>query len=792
METRSKEKTIVLLDVHAILHRAYHALPEFVSSKGEPTGALYGLSSMLIRIITDLKPDYIIACYDLPEPTYRHEAYDEYKAGRPKTDGALVHQIERSKDIFETFDIPIYSLSGFEADDMLGTIVEALKNKKEIRVIIASGDMDTLQLVDNRRVQVYTLKKGINDTILYDEKAVQKRFGFKPTLLPDFKGLRGDPSDNIIGIKGIGEKTATTLVEKFGTIENMYTELKKDSDTFKKIGISERVFTLLKEGEEEAVFSKMLATIRRDAPIAFSIPSRIWKESVDEQKILGIFDELEFKTLKIRLANLLKGVVVATKNVTRKSCEKIDEKELKKALVGLWLLDSNITNPTPDDLLRFTKKKSLSEAVEFVVSKIKTEGLERVLNDIEAPVIPIVEAMNARGIKTDVGYLKKLSQKHHKTLDELQKEIWKFAGEEFNTNSSKQLGSVLFDNLGLALKRHKKTSTGAKSTKESELEKMRDLHPIIPLILKYRELQKLLSTYIDNLPDKVSSDGRLRATFLQTGTTTGRMSSREPNLQNIPIKTELGQDIRNAFVAEKNFTLVSFDYSQIELRIAAILSEDEKLTRIFKEGGDVHTAVAANIFNVSPENVDKEMRRRAKVINFGILYGMGVNALKENLGTDRKDAQEFYNAYFETFDKLARYIDSIKSDVKRKGCTETLFGRRRYFGTSNISVPYIQAAEERMAINAPFQGTCADVMKIAMKNVNEYIVENNLKEDVSLILQVHDELIYEVRKEKISLIVPEIKKIMEKAVSSKEAKEIPLVVNVELGDTWGDRRQFNV
>lgn len=294
----------MLLDSHAILHRAYHALPDFTSSTGEPTGALYGLAAMLMKIVTDLKPDYIVACFDLPEPTYRHEAYGDYKAGRAKTDDSLVAQINRSRDVFKAFSIPIYEKPGFEADDMLGTIVEQTKKEKDLEVIIASGDMDTLQLVDKKRVQVYTLRKGLNDTVLYDEAAVNERFGFAPVLLPDYKGLRGDPSDNIIGIAGIGEKTATELITHFGSIEDIYKKLKKDKEAFKKAGVKARTIKLLEEGEEEALFSKELATIRRDAKINFVFPKKVWSEELSLQAILDLFTELSFRTLSVRAKTL--------------------------------------------------------------------------------------------------------------------------------------------------------------------------------------------------------------------------------------------------------------------------------------------------------------------------------------------------------------------------------------------------------------------------------------------------------------------------------------------------------
>lgn len=789
-KNKESQKRLVLLDAHAILHRAYHALPDFASSKGEPTGALYGLSSMLIKIIDELKPDYLVACYDLPGPTYRHEAYKEYKAGRKKAEDALVAQMISSRTVFEAFTIPIYEMPGFEADDMLGTIVEEMKTREDIDIIIASGDMDTMQLIDDDRVRVYTLKKGIKDTIIYNEDAVVERFGFVPKLLPDYKGLRGDPSDNIIGITGIGEKTATILIKEFGTIENIYKTLKKDKSKLTKVGISPRIIELLENGEEEALFSKMLATIRLDAPIDFSLPTLSWKESVSTDRIEELFRTLEFRVLGARLKEVMHGKkreeAAPEQGGLSLPTEAIDPLEFKKIAIALWVLDSNITNPSLDDMLFFAKTKSFTEASQKILREVERRNLGFVYERIELPLIPIIEKMQKRGVKIDVDYLRELSGEYHTLSVALEKKIWSMAGEEFNINSPKQMGVVLFDHMGLTVKNHKKTSTGVKSTKESELEKMRELHPIIEEILKYRELQKLLGTYIDTIPNQVGSDGRLHTTFIQTGTTTGRMSSEAPNVQNIPTKSEQGKKIRNAFVAEEGFVLAAFDYSQIELRIAAFLSGDEKLLQIFRDGGDVHRAVAAQVFNVPPEDVESEMRRKAKVINFGILYGMGINALRASLGTTRAEAQLFYEEYFNKFDGLAKYLEKVKADAAKNGYTETFFGRRRYFEGIRSSIPFIRAAAERTAINAPIQGTNADIVKIAMARINEWITEEKMEKNIFLLLQVHDELIFEIDKKAYEAVAPKIKAIMEGVLVPEQIGGITCAAQSVKGYRWGE------
>ncbi|MBI5798691.1 MAG: hypothetical protein HZB10_02055 [Candidatus Yonathbacteria bacterium] len=775
----NSQKTLIILDVHAILHRAYHALPEFSSSKGEPTGALYGLSTMIMKIIKDLKPDYIVGCFDLPQPTFRHEAYEAYKLGRAKAEDDLVHQIKRSRDIFSALGIPAYELPGFEADDLLATIVEKTKKEKNLRIIIASGDMDTLQLVDGDRVLVYTLKKGINDTILYNENRVVERFGFRPSLLPDYKGLRGDPSDNIIGIKGVGEKTATTLITRFGTIEEMYKKLKKNPEAFKEAGLTPRIIKLLENGEEEALFSKALATVRRDAPLEFTIPSRVWKDSFEPAKAEALFTDLDFRGLRGRLHDLV-GIARPETNEV-KGEENVDPAIFKQAQIALWLLNSEITTPSFEDILQHTKKNNFAEALEYLEAEIGKQGLGGVYKDIELPLISIIDGAQEYGILVDKDHLKKLSKKYHTELDVITTRIYAHAGGEFNMNSPKQLGEILFDKLGLTAKGLKKTEGGARSTRESELVKLKDVHPIIVDILLYRELQKLLSTYIDNLPNLVGEDGRLHTTLNQAGTTTGRMSSSNPNLQNIPVRGEMGSAIRDAFVAQKGSTLLAFDYSQIEMRVLAALSQDEHLMEVFRAGTDVHTSVASRVFRVAEKDVTPEMRRRAKVINFGIVYGMGVNALKDNLGSTRAEAQEFYDNYFLTFPKIAKYFDEVKSHAKKDGFTTTYFGRHRFFAGLKSAVPFIRASAERMAMNAPLQGTAADIIKIAMKRAHDGLEKARLLSKAHLLLQIHDELLYEVEEGSVEKVRTVVEEAMEHAVEFP----VPITVSFAVGQRFG-------
>lgn len=798
-----QNKKLVLLDAHAILHRAYHALPDFSSAKGEPTGALYGTILMITKIIEELKPDYMVACYDLPDTTFRKEAYEGYKATRKETDGELVHQLIRSKDIMKVFNIPIYEKAGFEADDILGTIVEQTKNKnpkallgQSIDIIIASGDLDTMQLVDNDRVKIYTLKKGIKDTVLYNEKKVFEKMGFDPKLIPDYKGLRGDPSDNIIGIVGIGEKTATILIQNFGSIEEIYKKLKSKNgeEAFKKIKITPRIIELLKNGEDEALFSKELAIIRKDVPIKFELPYGEWREGADFEKINALLRDLGFRSLVEKL-KIIFGVKNGSEiNLEDKKLEvgrlskDVDEREVQKIAIALWLCNSNMTSPDIKDILNYANTNDFEVAKKKILAELKEKDLEKVWSKIELPIIDVVKKMGERGIKVNKEYLEKLSKEYHIELEKLREKIWKQAGEEFNINSPKQLGEVLFDRMGVVLKNHKKTSTGAKSTNVEVLNQLSEEYPIVREILQYRELQKLLSTYIDNIPQMLDENNRLHTEFLQAGTTTGRMASHEPNLQNIPTKTELGRAIRNAFVASDDFKLVAYDYSQIELRLASMLSGDEKLKSIFKNGEDAHSGVASVIFDVPLEKVDYEMRRVAKIINFGILYGMGVNSLRKNLGekTTREEAQKFYNEYFEKFSGLAKYLEKVKENAKNNGFTKTYFGRRRYFEGISSKVPFVRAMAERMAINAPIQGTNADMVKLAIGRVDEYLKKNNFDKDVFLLLQVHDELVFEIKENLIEKIAPEIEKIMEDIISLSESKGVKFEVNISVGTNWGE------
>ncbi len=788
--TKVGHKLLILLDSHAILHRAYHALPDFTNAQGEPTGALYGFSVMLLKIIKELKPQYIVAAFDREEKTFREERFSAYKGTRAPIDEALIAQLDRAKELCKALGVPVYEHPGFEADDIIGTVVAQCAGNSPagaIDIVIASGDMDTLQLVDGERVRVYTLRKGIQDTVLYDEKGVKERYGFGPELLPDYKGLRGDPSDNIPGVRGIGEVSAMALIQNFGSLEDIYAKLEKKNgkEAFIKKGIKERIITLLLEQKDEAFFSKELGTIRRDAPIENGYIKKEWKEGVDVGVARKFFSELGFKSLAPRLDELFAPTqgLLAASPANSSAEEVIDSAVLERVRLAFWVLDSTKGNASVEEIKDHTGVQSFADALPALEREIDETGdVRRVYRDIELPLYPVLREMEKEGIKVDRAFLADLTRDYSKRARDLEKKIHKEAGEEFNVNSPKQLGEILFGKLALGGKKVKKTATGAISTRAGELEKLRGAHPIIEHLLDYREVQKLLSTYLEPIATMLDSGDRLHTHFVQSGAETGRMSSQNPNLQNIPVRSELGLAIRNIFVAEKGYELVSFDYSQIELRVLAILSGDKNLITIFKSDADIHAGVASRVFGVPEKDVDREMRRRAKVINFGIVYGMGVNALQANLGSTRAEAQEFMDRYFKTFPRVASYLDEIVKEATKRGYTETLFGRRRYFPTLRSKIPYVRAAAERMAMNAPIQGSAADFIKLAMIEVAEAFSKKKFGDEARMLLTVHDELVFEIKKSRVEEVCRVIREKMEGVYDGV----VRPVAHMKKGKRWGE------
>lgn len=875
-------KKLVLIDGHALVHRAFHALPPTMqSAKGILTNAVFGFTSVLIKMIKDLKPEYIVATFDLPGPTFRHEEFAEYKVHRQKAPDELHAQLPLVKEVLTAFGIPIFTKPGFEADDVIGALSEKAKKNKDLQVVIMTGDLDTLQLVDNDKVVVFTLKKGVTDTMTYDEKEVFSRYGLKPSQVVDFKGLKGDPSDNIPGVPGIGEKTASALIQEFGSIEKLYEALGKKS---KKKILTEKLIQKLQENKEMAFFSKKLATIIKDIDIDFDLNNARWLSFYDSEKVQRVLQDLGFYSLIKRLSEMKDiaqptlDMAPAIEKITVDYLEVVAKSDLadifnqiredKKFIIctdgnsiyttldgeksvgfkwGLFstdkkseavfrgiLSDTNIKKIGHD--LKETSKTLIakgfdvrglyfdtklaafllnSDGKDYSLSKIyfnefdknfdpaaieiepryypiaiyelkdklwnklKEEKLLRVFEDIETPLSSVLAKMELFGVRVDTKSLSEMSKVLNKELSKLEKNIYDSCGQEFNINSPQQLSHILFEVLKLKGK-VKRTSKGALSTAADELEKLAGEHKIIEMLLRYRELQKLKTTYVDPFPNYVNKEtGRLHTTFNQIGAVTGRLSSQDPNIQNIPIRTELGQEFRKVFTAERGFSLVSFDYSQLELRVAAHIAKDEKMSEAFNGGEDIHTRTAAEIFKVNPENVTKEMRRQAKVLNFGLIYGMGVLGFQRASGVSRDKAREFIQKYMEEFSGIAEYMRKTKIQAREKGYVETIFGRKRKLPEINSGIPMLVAGAERMAINMPIQGSASELVKLAMIKIQELIDGDD---NVRMLIQVHDELLFEIKKGKEKQFAPGIKQIMENAYQF----DVPIVVDVKYGENWKD------
>lgn len=890
---------LVIIDSHALIHRAFHALPPMTNQKGEVLNAVYGYVSVFLKILKDMKPQYIVAAFDLPQPTFRHEEFEEYKAHRPKAPDDLISQFNKVKEVMRAFGVPIMEMPGYEADDVLGTICEKVKEQKlNVISVVLTGDLDTLQLVDDDKTIVYTLKKGITDTVIYDEKAVIDRYGLHPNQMVDFKGLKGDPSDNIPGVPGVGDKTAAALILKYGSIEGVYEEIEKRQKEVveKKKGkkpaqrevLSEKLIEKMIEFKDQAFLSKKLSIIRRDAPIDFDIEkSRVGQ--YDKENILKMFKEMEFHSLVNRLPWMERGsqssLVVSVEKSEAKEVahevefvdgkEKMDElknrinsnreifilgvsseseelsgleisfdgkkvylikkesvsefkeilesEEIKKISHNMKSLGRNLQREFKIVLRGISfdvmlasyllnpgeREYSLSKAIfsanlageetkenesgsarhllklkEVLSKKIKDSGLDEIFYEIEMPLVSVLLAMEIKGIKTDVSYLENFSVELNDKLKKLEKEIYGLAGEEFNINSPQQISKILFDKLKIEVKGLRKTPGGVISTGASELEKLRGAHPITDLILEYRESFKLKSTYVDALPKMVASDGRIHTNYNQTGTSTGRLSSLEPNLQNIPIRTDLGASIRKAFVADDGYKLVSFDYSQIELRLASVIAKDEKMMAAFNEGKDIHIITASEIFNVPIDKVDDKMRRAAKTLNFGVLYGMSAKSFSETAKIEYADAKKFIKEYFNDFSGIANYIDSTVEQAKRLGYVQTLLGRRRYIPEILSSSWQVKQAAERMAANMPIQGTAADIIKKAMLDVSRELDLEN-RSDIRLLLQIHDELVFEIKEDAVEKEAKRITEIMEGVIKL----DVPLEVGSEYGVSLGELKE---
>jgi DNA polymerase I len=923
-------KKFLIIDANSLIHRAFHALPPLTTKDGtQVVNAVYGFTTILLKALKDFKPDYIACCFDVDKNTFRKKMYPEYKAQRKEQPNELYTQFPLIKELLEAFHIPIYEKQGFEADDLLGTLSLLTKtNFKDIKNVIVSSDLDILQLVD-KKTEVYTMKKGVSETVTYDEQAVFDRFEFTPPQLIDFKGLRGDSSDNIPGVRGVGEKTAITLIKNFKTLEGLYEFLdpydtfdKKDEE-LKKNSIKPALFEKLKEQKEMAFLSKELATIKRDVEIDFKLEdTRI--EPFDTELVVSLFKAWNFNSLIARIPNaekiirekqgslfdaklsgpekeekfeLKKGyelinskksfvsfldklkkqeqfaIDTETTGLDTLTCDMLgvsiswdtgtgfyitsdvlkNDKNFKKILedesikkighnlkfdfkvlknfgiemkglffdtmIASYLLNpgsrqhsldnlafielgyrmqsiEELTGETKKDKIDLTKvdlEKVAGYAIEdaditwrlhlALSEKMEDDILENVLEKIEMPLISVLAEMETTGILLDVNFLEKMRTKISKDITKLEAEIYKIAGREFNVASPLQIKEILFDELNISTAGLKRTKTGI-STAAGELEKLRGRHKIIDMISDFRELSKLNNTYLKPLPKLIDKDSRIHTSFNQTITATGRLSSSDPNLQNIPIRTDLGRQIRNAFVANKDSELVAVDYSQVELRIAASLSGDQEMTKAFRQGHDIHTETAAKIFEVEQDKVTSQMRRQAKEVNFGILYGLGPKGLAQRTGISHEEAIDFIEKYFEIFDGLRNWIEETIEITRELGWSETIFGRKRMLPEINTRHPQLRSQAERMAINHPVQGTAADLIKIAMINLQKRIKKEFVDGEVKMLLQVHDELVFEIKKD----VVKHARKIISEEMETAYKLNVPLLVESGAGKSWGEAK----
>lgn len=872
----SKER-LVVIDGHALIHRAYHAIPPLTTQKGELVNAVYGFTTILLNVIRELHPEYLVVAFDLPGKTVRHEEYGAYKANRVKAPDELVSQFERVKDVVRAFDMPIFEFEGYEADDVIGTISK--NAPKNVETFIVTGDMDELQLVDDK-TKVYTMRRGFTDTVIYDELAIKEKYGLTPDEFIDYKALKGDPSDNIPGVSGIGEKTATELIKSYGSLDGVYENLDK---------LKPRVAEKLEEEKEIAYLSQKLSTIKTDLPIKVDF-DKCQVHRYDRQRVYELFQELEFRSLLSKIpenktsdespVNIKESVegsykviesekeilelvkkALAAKQVsifidTAKGKDQSETKGIGVALkaeeafyvpyssdsfeilsplfendkvakighnlkgtyinlsklghrlagihfdtmIAAYLLNPNTKNESLEDLSIMelgvtidedTKNKAAKSADAILriyqsqLSKMEQSDLFGLLQKIEIPLVTILAEMEMAGITLDVSTLKKIDNEVAGKIAKLNDNIKREAGEEFNVASPSQLQTVLYNKLKIHEKLDnpnelKKLKTGGYSTAASELEKLRAVHPIVEHLFEFRELTKLKNTYLDVLPRLVDkSDGRIHTSFNQTVAQTGRLSSSDPNLQNIPIKTEMGQKIRKAFVAAPGYVLLSADYSQIELRVIAHIAKDEVLTDIFKEGRDIHTETAAKVYGVNADKVTPKMRRIAKIINFGIIYGVSAHGLRQQTGASYEEGKKLIEKYFTLHPKIKEYSDRMIGQAKELGYVETIFGRRRYLPEINSTNFVLRGSAERMAINMPVQGTAADLMKLAMIDIAAELPTVSPK--AKLLLQVHDELVFEVPEKDAEKVAKFVQAKMNGVVSLS----VPIETSVGWGLNWG-------
>ena len=850
-------KKIILVDGNNLMFRSYYATAytgNFMkNSKGDPTNALYGFVSMINKIIEEEKPEYMVVAFDIGK-NFRHEKYEQYKAGRIETPEELKVQMPKAKVLLDAMGIKHIEVENYEADDIIGTISKMAYDDKEFDALIVSSDKDLLQLI-NEEVEVKLLKtKGY---IRYNPDSFEADYGIKPIRMIDLKELMGDPSDNVPGVKGIGEKTALKLLQEYGTLENIYENINR---------IKGALHDKLVNDKENAFFSKDICTICLEVPI---------KEKLEDLKYLGPTDKLEEIYTDLEFYSLLKKMPRKEKNFTPDYKDFRDVSEIKNEGIISYFIECNNINYHLADILGmglydgknafYVPKDKIKEVLEYLkdnkkytydlkknivllndfktntifdtmvaayllnlqikedlavlmnkedidvpfyedaikdeeklkiavtmkakyiyetrddlIKKLKLEDMYDLFNNIEMPLIPVLARMEINGIKCEKSVLDELHEETLDKLNELSDKIYERAGEKFNISSPKQLGVILFEKLGFPY--HKRVIAGKKySTDAGTLEKLMGIDPIIEYILEYRNLAKFNSTYLESLHNYILSDGKIHTIYKQTLTRTGRLSSMDPNMQNIPTRDENGRRVRKAFVPCNDMFLCA-DYSQIELRVLAHISDSKELIEAFKSGEDIHTTVASDIFEVPKSEVTKQMRRTAKAVIFGIVYGISGFGLGENLNLNPKEAKKFIDKYLDLYPGVKRYMDEIVEEAHMFGSVRTLFGRKREIEELQNSNYMIRNAGERIALNTPIQGTSADIIKMAMIKIDKIMEEKNLKS--KMLLQVHDELIFDVKEEEKEIISEIVKNEMENITPLK----VPLKVGMDYGKNWYDAK----
>ena len=865
-------KKLLILDSNSILNRAFYGVRYLSAKDGTPTNAIYGFLNILLKLIKEQEPDYICAAFDVKAPTFRHKQYEGYKAQRKPMPEGLAAQMPLAKDVLRAMGVTILEKEGYEADDIIGTVAR-LCEESEISCFIATGDKDDLQLASDKTKVILTVtKSGYNETIIYDDKGVKEKYHVTPTEFIDVKALMGDPSDNIPGVKGVGEKTAMSLIEKHHSIEYIY-------ENIDDIGLKGAMLQKMKDGREMAFMSKELATINRNTPIEFNAEKCVFDGFENNGELYEILKRLELNSIikKLDLSgvdnvkenedifkdfsyqvgdkNMISGDKVTVvldfdgDNISSAAVgagnnavvlnEQDDIKELleddsiakvmfdvKEAIVKLngridiknisddtaiaaYLVDPakneytieklaseyfgtviekpevkqlSLLDDVETDRSEYLAKCAVALGVlnECIGDKIKENGQEKLYQEVELPLVTVLAHLEINGFLVDDNQLKEFADKLGEKIDALTNEIYMLAGEEFNINSPKQLGVILFEKL--ELKPVKKTKTGY-ATNADVLEKLRDKHPIVNFIMEYRQLAKLKSTYCDGLTAVVNPNThRIHSVFTQTVTVTGRLSSTEPNLQNIPTRTELGREIRKMFVAKDGYVLVDADYSQIELRVLAHIANDETMINAFRNNEDIHAVTASQVLGIPLEDVTKEQRSSAKAVNFGIVYGIGEFSLAQDLHISVKEAKAYIESYLEKYHGVRNYMESIKEQAKKDGYVKTMLNRIRYIPELKSPNYNIRQFGERVALNTPIQGTAADIIKLAMVRVDNRLINEGLKS--KLILQVHDELIVEAHKDEVD----KVKQILSEEMQSAMELNVPLKVDMSTGHSWYDAK----